>query len=153
MASVIEMHRDKITATGATIRVEELPTITGNENQLYILFRNLFSNAITYHQPGNKPLIQVTTQRIKGTEIGDARANEAKEYIRISVTDNGLGFDARFAKKIFQVFQRLHHQHEFPGTGIGLAICRKVMENHEGFIAAESEADKGASFHCYFPVT
>jgi signal transduction histidine kinase len=74
------------------------------------------------------------------------------QYVKISIADNGIGFDQQYAKKIFQMFQRLHGMHEYPGTGMGLAICKKIIEYHNGFIVAHSAPGHGAEFECYFPV-
>jgi light-regulated signal transduction histidine kinase (bacteriophytochrome) len=75
-----------------------------------------------------------------------------KEYLKLSFADNGFGFDQKYARKIFQVFQRLHGKHEYEGTGIGLAICKKIMENHNGMINVISEVGKGSVFNCFFPL-
>jgi signal transduction histidine kinase len=74
------------------------------------------------------------------------------QYLELTIEDNGIGFDARYADKIFDLFQRLHDKANYSGTGIGLAICRKVMQNHKGFITAHGEPGKGATFTVYFPV-
>jgi PAS domain S-box-containing protein len=150
-AKVQEELQESITASGASLSVGVLPVVAGHETQLTILFKNLLSNALKFQPPGNKPRIRIDTEILKGAELHLAGVPDEKEYFRVSVTDNGLGFDSRYAKKIFQVFQRLHGQQEYPGTGMGLAICRKIMENHEGFITAESEEGRGATFYCYFP--
>jgi len=113
--------------------------------------KNLISNAIKFQKPGNVPQIKITVEIVKGEETGIT--NACDEYAKISFIDNGFGFDQRYAKKIFRVFQRLHGRHEYEGTGIGLAICRKIMENHNGAITVESEQGKGSVFHCFFPVS
>ena len=152
LVKVQEELQESISGSGASLTVGVLPVVAGQETQLMILFKNLLSNALKFQPPGNKPRIRIDTEILKGAELHLAGVPEEKEYFRISVSDNGLGFDRRYAKKIFQVFQRLHGPQEYPGTGMGLAICRKIMENHDGFITAEGEEGRGATFYCYFPV-
>jgi PAS domain S-box-containing protein len=141
----------EIEESEAIIVADELPVIKGNNNQLLHLFNNLLSNAIKFQKPGNKPLISITAELVT-ENIPPTGANAGTEYIKVCFTDNGFGFDQKYAKKIFQVFQRLHGKHEYTGTGMGLAICKKIMDNHEGFITVSAEEDKGASFSCYFPL-
>jgi len=140
---------EQITQTQTGIHSGELPTIKGNSNQIYYLFKNLISNAIKFQKPGNTPEIKITSE-IVGGEL--CTPHPHNEYVKISFADNGFGFDQRYSKKIFQVFQRLHGKHEFEGTGIGLAICKKIMENHGGMIDVVSELGKGSVFSCYFPL-
>lgn len=141
---------DQILTTQTEIETERLPIVKGNANQIYYLFQNLISNAIKFQKPGNVPQIKITGEIVSAKEAGIP--NAAEEYAKISFADNGFGFDQRYARKIFQVFQRLHGRHEFEGTGIGLAICKKIMENHEGLITVKSEMEKGSEFSCYFPL-
>lgn len=141
---------EQIVQTQTGVHAGELPVIKGNANQIFYLFKNLISNAIKFQKPGNVPLIKITAELISGGELNFLHPEE--KYAKISFIDNGFGFDQRYAKKIFQVFQRLHGRHEFEGTGIGLAICKKIMENHKGMITVESEPGKGSVFNCYFPL-
>jgi PAS domain S-box-containing protein len=145
--------KEAIATREAEIDADELMVLHGNSNQLLYLFKNLVSNAIKFQAAGNTPYLKISSEVIKGSEIKDAKANENIQYVKISFADNGIGFDAKYDKKIFQVFQRLHSLSEFEGTGIGLAICKKIMENHHGFIAADSEPGKGSVFNCYFPLS
>ena len=142
-----------IEETGAQVQIGMLPTIQGNALQLGQLFQNLISNALKFRKPGLAPLIQIT-----GTEILQGQlpvfvkpVRNVRVYHQIEVKDNGIGFDEKYLDRIFQVFQRLHGRHEFQGTGIGLAICEKVMVNHGGAITATSQPGQGASFRVFFP--
>ncbi|HEU4633623.1 MAG TPA: PAS domain S-box protein [Flavisolibacter sp.] len=144
--------KDAIRQKGAEIIAEELPVIKGNSNQLFYLFKNLVSNAIKFQEADNQPVLRITSEQVAGSEITTSRSVEVQDYYKISFEDNGLGFEDKYVKKIFQVFQRLHHNKDFEGTGMGLAICRKIMENHSGFIRVKSEPGKGSVFSCYFPV-
>ncbi len=150
LRQVFDNMFEQILQTQTGVHANELPIIKGNSNQIFYLFQNLISNAIKFQKPGNVPHIKITAEIISGEEIGIS--NPYEEYAKVSFSDNGFGFDQRYAKKIFQVFQRLHGRHEFDGTGIGLAICKKIMENHEGMITVESEQGKGSVFSCYFPL-
>ena len=149
---VIGDMKDQIRQKEAEILAEELPVINGNSNQIFYLFKNLISNAIKFQGPGNQPMLKITGTKVEGSQVASGHAAEARHYYKISFEDNGLGFEEKYSKKIFQVFQRLHGAKEFEGTGMGLAICRKIMENHRGFIKVKSEPGKGSVFSCYFPV-
>lgn len=136
--------------TETTIQADELPVVKGNANQIFYLFKNLISNAIKFQKPGNVPHIKITAEIVSGKELN--LSNTHSEYGKVYFIDNGFGFEQRFAKKIFQVFQRLHSRQEYDGTGIGLAICKKIMENHNGSIEVQSQQGKGSIFICYFPL-
>ncbi|HYE54643.1 MAG TPA: PAS domain-containing protein [Chitinophagaceae bacterium] len=142
---------EMIRASNATIHADPLPEIKGHASQVAQLFQNLLSNAIKYQAPGNVPHIVITAADVNGCDIDHpAAANDAK-YTKISFADNGIGFEEQYTRKIFQMFQRLHGIHEYPGTGMGLAICKKIAEHHGGFIIAKSQLGNGAIFECYFP--
>jgi signal transduction histidine kinase len=150
LQNVIETIKEKIKRTGAVIDYGQLPVIHGNEGQLFYLFKNLLSNAIKFQNTGNIPHIHITAKKVM--EASGIPGEKAIPCYQVSFTDNGLGFDPKFTSKIFQVFQRLHTQEEYEGTGMGLAICKKVMETHGGTIRVESVPGKGSVFHCYFPI-
>jgi signal transduction histidine kinase len=122
-----------IEETGAEIIVEKSPLVLADAQQLIQLFQNLISNAIKFVKPGVKPEIRIS-----------ARAQG--KYWRICVQDNGIGFNMEYKDRIFQIFQRLHGRDKYAGTGIGLAICKKIVERHGGQIWAESELDMGTKF-------
>ncbi|WP_428653133.1 sensor histidine kinase [Runella sp.] len=147
-----ELH-ETISQKNATIISEVLPTVQGMEFQLFQLFNNLISNAIKYSKPDVPPLIEIDYRKATGSEIpniGDMQKNNI--YHRISFIDNGIGFDPVYAEKIFVIFQRLHNRTEYQGTGIGLALCRRIVTNHNGFIIAEARANQeGSIFHVYLP--
>ncbi|MEP7153663.1 MAG: ATP-binding protein, partial [Nitrospira sp.] len=112
---------------------DPLPTVMGDEKQLAQLFQNLLSNAVKFRGQ-EPPRIHLSAKR---TDV---------EWL-FSVRDNGIGLDAQYADRIFVIFQRLHNRQEYPGTGIGLAICKKIVERHGGRIWVESEPGKGATFY------
>lgn len=139
----------------ATIRVEPLPVIKGLRRQVQQLFQNLVGNALKYNMPGIPPDILIRSRLVLGRDVpvNVALQDLNREFHLIEVKDNGIGFEQKDADRIFQVFQRLHGNHEYKGTGIGLSIARKVAANHEGYIWAESEPGKGATFFVLLPVS
>ncbi|WP_420146817.1 ATP-binding protein [Spirosoma sp.] len=144
--------------TDAVIRVESLPTLQGDRSQLRQLFQNLISNALKFHRTSPSgisipPVVKLSAQLIKASNLPSAirPARAAATYHRIDVSDNGIGFDEKYLDRIFQIFQRLHGKNEFAGTGIGLAICEKVVANHGGVITAASQPGIGATFSIYLP--
>lgn len=136
-----------VTEKNAIISIGELPEVKGDLVQLGQLFQNILSNSLKYSKEELAPVISISSQIVQ-KEINDSIGF----YHKIKFTDNGIGFEQQYVKKIFKVFQRLHGRSEYPGTGIGLAIVHKVVENHKGYITAESEPEKGATFKVYLPV-
>lgn len=142
-----------INESSAVIKVGNLPEIQGDQLQLHQMFLNLISNAIKFRKPGNSPVIEITCALIPYAELPPAIATGrmAESYLRINVSDNGIGFDPQYANRIFQLFQRLHGRSEYAGTGIGLAICERVAANHGGSILAESQPGNGSTFSVFLP--
>ncbi|MES2690879.1 MAG: ATP-binding protein, partial [Bacteroidota bacterium] len=137
--------------THAAIRVSDLPVIDAVPGQIRQVFQNLISNALKFSKPGEKPVIEVSGALIGHKSI-DAPADEAGEYMRIVVKDNGIGFDEKFLDRIFIIFQRLHPREKYEGTGIGLAITKKIIDKHGGLITANSKENHGSSFILILPV-
>lgn len=144
---------------GAQINVEPLPTVLGDASQLEQLVQNLLSNALKFSRVDRQgtpaiPRISITAQRVSGPELPPSvkPSRLAPAYEQISVTDNGVGFEEKYLDRIFQVFQRLHGKSQFAGTGVGLAIAQRVVENHGGAITAHSQPEQGATFQVYLPV-
>ncbi|GAB3334218.1 hypothetical protein GCM10027299_42340 [Larkinella ripae] len=138
---------------GAQLGIAELPVVKGDESQLSQLFQNLLSNAIKFTPGAETPRITVQYFRRDRNELptGLRPTSDSAYFHEITVRDQGVGFDIKYLDRIFQVFQRLHGKNEFPGTGVGLAICQRVAENHGGAITASSEPGKGATFCVYLP--
>jgi signal transduction histidine kinase/CHASE3 domain sensor protein len=132
----------------ASIGIGIIPLFYGDKSQIKRLFQNLITNAIKFHRPNVKPVIEVrgsVMSRVEiATELGINLPNE--RFIRISVKDNGIGFDKQYTEKIFNIFQRLNGRTAYEGTGIGLAICRKIIANHNGYITAKSVEGVGSEF-------
>ena len=145
-------YQDLIEETGAAIEVGELPSIRGISFQLRQLFENLIGNSLKYRDPIRPPVIQVSAERGHYFPEGTtATQGKEEEYFRIAFRDNGIGFENEKAGKIFDIFQRLDNREKFPGTGIGLALCKRVIQNHNGFILADGNPGKGAVFTLYLP--
>jgi signal transduction histidine kinase/CHASE3 domain sensor protein len=134
----------------AVIHVGNLPSVNVIPFQIHQLFINLLTNSIKFSKKGTVPEINIYREKIVGTEMHDNMVFTDKIYYKIVVSDNGIGFRQEFADKIFQLFRRLEKE-AYEGTGIGLAICKKIIENHNGFIIAESEKGVGAKFIIYLP--
>lgn len=138
---------------GAKVIVDPLPTIRGNKRQLQQLFQNLVSNALKYSKPDVQPQITINARLLHGSEapVPLLPAHQDIDFHLIEISDNGIGFEQQYAGRIFEMFQRLHGRAEYSGTGVGLSIARKVVENHNGYIWAEGRPGEGASFKILFP--
>ncbi|WP_165784645.1 sensor histidine kinase [Solitalea longa] len=134
------------------ISLSKLPPIWGIKFQLNQLFLNLISNSLKYSSPNRLPIIKINHQIINGNLIFDFSAHASEQYCKIEVIDNGIGFEEKYAQDIFMIFNRLHSRHEYEGTGIGLSICKRVVENHKGFIQAFGHENEGAMFRVYLPI-
>ena len=135
------------------LKYDQLPVIHGYHDQLVLLFRSLIDNALKFSRPGERPFIYITCRKVEGTEEFSPSRKQKAFYHQVIIQDNGIGFDNEFASKIFMIFQRLHNQGSpYHGKGIGLAICQRVMSNHNGIITAKGEPGKGASIIMYFPI-
>ena len=142
---------DAIEANKVDIKSQPLPEIEGVELQVAQVFTNIISNAIKYAKKEEPCNIVITAEK---TQIGENVMQKYlnQQYWKISFRDNGIGFDQKYDQRIFEMFQRLHGRDEYAGTGIGLALCYKIMLNHNGFITARSAPGNGATFEIYFPI-
>ncbi|HMG16188.1 MAG TPA: ATP-binding protein, partial [Saprospiraceae bacterium] len=138
----------------ANIQVGHLPELKANPLQMTQLFLNLIGNALKFSREGIKPEISISAKDLKVDELKEyENLHHNLTYVKISVKDNGIGFEQKYADKIFTLFQRLHGKNEYHGTGIGLALTKKIVENHNGHISAQSEINKGAIFIVILPKT
>jgi PAS domain S-box-containing protein len=150
LKTVLEDFELNIRQKNAKIRAENLPSITGYPIQISQLFSNLVGNALKF--TNQRPELKITATQVQNDVIEKFPAGAmAGNYIKITFADNGIGFEQKYENQIFQLFQRLHRKHEYDGTGIGLALCKRIMDNHGGFITAQSDLGKGARFNLYFP--
>jgi light-regulated signal transduction histidine kinase (bacteriophytochrome) len=148
-----------ITEKQAIITVDKLSTIAANPGQMEQLFQNIISNSIKFTNPNQQPIIKITSEIINKATFAQEDPNaenrkgaSTKNFCQITITDNGIGFEESYAEQIFLPFQRLNSKIEFEGTGIGLAICKKIVENHNGSIMVKSKVDEGSTFIIQLPV-
>jgi len=135
----------------AVIQKNEMPTIQGISSQLRQVFQNLIGNALKFSKQDVAPLIEIHSERVATKEF-DAAVSPDGDYFRITVTDNGIGFDDNYVDKIFIIFQSLNPRNIYEGTGIGLAIAKKIIEKHNGLITAKSQVGIGSSFIIILPL-
>ena len=141
----------RLQQSGGQVEIDELPIISADPLQMRQLLQNLLGNALKFQRPDVPPLVRVSCRMVSGpSSDGDTGSQPARcEPI---VTDNGVGFDAAYSEQIFELFQRLHGRDQYEGTGMGLAICQKIVERHQGSIVANGVVDVGASFVIRLPL-
>jgi PAS domain S-box-containing protein len=141
----------RIEETGAVVRHDSLPTVPAIPLQMHQLFANLLANALKFTD--KPPVVQITTRPVPAAEVAANRQlDPEKSYVEIAFRDNGIGFEPHFADKIFHLFKRLHTRDQYSGTGIGLSICKKIVEHHGGCIRAESVEGEGSVFTVWLPL-
>ena len=140
----------EIEKSNARIHVGDLPIVWAVPSLMKQLFHNLVSNAIKFRKKGVEPVIQIEARNMNEHEHAIPAVNGHK-YHKVSISDNGIGFDPKYSEEIFMVFKRLNSYHEYEGTGVGLSICKKIVEKHNGFIIAHSEQGKGSTFSFVLP--
>lgn len=153
LSELASFHQDEMEQNKMSLAVSKLPVIKGVAYQIRQLFDNLITNSIKYRHPAREGLIKVESKQVNGAEIMLAGIEPQLDYHVISVIDNGTGFDQHHSLKIFEIFQRLHRKTHTSGSGIGLAICKKIVQHHKGFITAWGETDVGARFEIFLPVS
>jgi signal transduction histidine kinase len=144
--------KDTIQEKQATIEATENCSASIIAFQFRQLMYNLISNALKFSKSGTPSHIIIKSRIVKGSKSISEKLSTDKNYCHITITDNGIGFEPHFSERIFEVFQKLHGKEVYGGTGIGLAIVKKIVENHNGIIIATSELNKGATFNIYLPV-
>ena len=149
--TVVEDLETRLQQTGGRVEIGALPTVQADSVQIRQLFQNLISNALKFHRPGEPPVVEVRGEVLPVPS--GAEGGRAGQVCRITVRDNGIGFEERYRARIFEVFQRLHGRGEFEGTGIGLAICKKIVERHGGTITAASSPRQGSVFTITLPLS
>jgi signal transduction histidine kinase len=142
----------RIEEAAARIEVNGLPEIDADPMQMRQLLQNLIGNALKFHRPDKLPVIRIAGTRLTSEQALERGYSPHEILHEITVEDNGVGFDPQYADRMFQVFQRLHSRKEFEGTGVGLAICRKIAERHGGQITAQSQVGQGAKFSITLPL-
>jgi len=150
---VTEDLKEDLKDKHATIEATELCDAHIIPFQFRQLMHNLIGNALKFSNPSQPTYIKIKSEIANGTKFNNVKLSPQKKYCHISVSDNGIGFEPQYSEKIFEVFQRLHGKNEYEGTGIGLSIVKKIVDNHEGIIIARGELNKGAIFDIYIPAT
>jgi signal transduction histidine kinase len=145
--------KEELNDKHATVEVIELHNVKIIPFQFRQIMQNLVGNALKFFNPAQPPHIIIKSEIANGIEFNNVKLSPQKRYCHISVSDNGIGFEPEYSEKIFEVFYRLHTHTEYKGTGIGLAIVKKIVENHDGIITANSTLNKGATFDIYIPAT
>lgn len=141
----------KISERNARVEVSKLCTIEGNKGQLRQVFNNLISNALKFVPPDRDPFIAISIKALDAVELG-VSLEDPEKYCRITVTDNGIGFNESYASSIFSLFEKLNPKNLYEGTGIGLAIAKKIIEKHHGIIVAKSRIGEGSEFSLILPL-
>ena len=142
----------RLEQSGGRVEAGPLPAIEAEPLHMRQLLQNLIGNALKFRRPDTKPVIKIAAEIGKYPPAPGARSAAPREMVRLTVSDNGIGFDEKYTERIFQVFQRLHSRAEYEGTGMGLAITRKIVEHHSGEITAKSKPGEGATFIVTLPV-
>jgi signal transduction histidine kinase/CHASE3 domain sensor protein len=135
----------------ALIKTSKLPKLAVIPYQIEQLFINLIGNSLKYSRPDTTPEITISSEKVNSSDYPEILEQSISKFHKITFTDNGMGFDPQFKETIFVLFQRLHSKTDYPGTGIGLAICKKIVENHKGYITADSSINKGSIFTVFLP--
>ncbi len=143
--------KESIEENEGSLQWENLPVIQGTTFLIKQLFENLINNSLKFTKEGRPPVVIISCQLIDKKTMQDIRPNSEHDYYKITVADNGVGFNPAYKKDLFKMFQRFHGQ-QYIGTGIGLSICQKIAEAHGGFIDADGEEGKGSAFNIYLPV-
>jgi len=150
---VKEEFKERLEETQAVIEMHGSCKVNVIAFQFRQVLQNLISNALKFAKPGVPPHVIIECRTVKSDKVDFVKLMPKKEYNQISISDNGIGFEAEYTDRIFKVFEKLHSKDEFAGTGIGLAIVKKIVDNHNGFITAKSEPTKGTSFDIFIPTT
>jgi PAS domain S-box-containing protein len=144
--------KESIADKNATVTIEGICEVNIIPFQFRQLMQNLLGNALKFSRPNVAPVIVIKSVIVPGSQVNVPLAYPKNNYCHLAFSDNGIGFDPQYKSKIFEVFQRLHGRNEYEGTGIGLAIVKKIVENHNGFIDVVGELGKGTTFNIYIPI-
>jgi PAS domain S-box-containing protein len=144
VAGIVSDLEVRLEQSQGRVEYSDLPKLHADETQMRQLFQNLISNALKFHRPGVPPVVKLTSRPVDLPHAGD-------KGFEIRIEDNGIGFEEKYLDRIFTIFQRLHGRFEYEGTGIGLAICRKIVDRHGGYITAKSTPGQGSTFVVVLP--
>lgn len=147
MKQVVSDLEIRLEQSRGHVKWENLPSIQADATQMHQLFQNIIGNALKFYKPDEVPIVTIEAKILDPSPLG--RPGPA---CQISIQDNGIGFDEKYLDRIFTIFQRLHGRHEYEGTGIGLAVCRKIIDRHGGLLTARSSPGQGATFFVTLPI-
>jgi len=134
----------------AVIDSDDLPVVKGHKLQLHQLFANLINNALKFNE--RAPRITITSEELTDEEVEDLMLDRRQRYCKLRFSDNGIGFEPRYKDRLFTIFQRLNPREKYEGTGIGLALCKKIVDNHQGHISVDSVPGEGSTFMVVLPL-
>ncbi|MDQ2656668.1 MAG: ATP-binding protein, partial [Bacteroidota bacterium] len=149
LKSVLDDYELLIGQKNGRINSEKLPVVQGIELQMFQLFSNLINNSLKFSE--REPVINISVKQIPLDDPRLQALDHARRFVEIEFRDNGIGFDSKYSDKIFTLFQRLNNRRDYEGTGIGLALCKKIVDNHGGAITVESTAGEGSTFKVLLP--
>ena len=136
---------------GAEINIGEMPSVDVNKGQIRQVFQNIISNALKFSKADKTPVISIKAKRVSQKSF-DSNEQKDGDYCLITIQDNGIGFDEKYVSNIFALFERLNSKDKYEGTGIGLAIAKKIIDKHNGLITANSKEGSGAEFKIILPI-
>ena len=153
LAKILDDFELTMKDKGASIRVDKLPVVNAFALEMNQLFYNLIENALKFSEPSRSPEIAIWCKELQTSDVSKyiATPQQEKTYYDITVQDNGIGFDAHYSEHIFRVFKKLHPKDVYPGSGIGLSLCRTITANHGGVLFVESKPGEGSTFHIIIP--
>lgn len=151
MTEVLQTFDQKMEESGAKVITSKLPVAVVVPSQFSQLFQNMVSNSLKFARTDTPVVLKISHEYISGQSAGQYNLQAADRYLKLTFTDNGIGFDNKFLPKIFSIFQRLHPRNKYEGTGIGLSICKRIVENHGGVIFANGIVNEGATFTLIIP--
>lgn len=147
----MELPEYSIAEKNAVVTFSDMPDVKVVPSQFRQLYLNLISNALKFSRPGVPPVIAITHQWLTQQDVRVKHLSVADRYLQVCVQDNGIGFNQEFADKIFGLFSRLNSRSDYEGSGIGLAIAKRILDNHGGVISAVSDKDRGTTFTFIIP--
>jgi signal transduction histidine kinase len=150
-AGVVSDLEARVERSGGRVEMGEMLTLDADPLQMRQLLQNLIGNALKFHKPGEPPLVEVWCERVASGS--DSEGATGGDLCRVFVEDDGIGFDEKYLDRIFTVFQRLHGRQAYEGTGVGLAVVRRIAERHGGSVTAASEPGRGSTFAVTLPIS
>ncbi|MCE3258935.1 MAG: two-component sensor histidine kinase, partial [Bacteroidetes bacterium] len=153
LSAVLADFNERIKEKQAVVEIKgDLCSLDVIRYQFKQLLANIINNALKFADAGRAPIIKINSEVVNGKMLMIPQLSQECDYCHLTISDNGIGFDPKYNERIFEIFERLNAKDKYPGTGIGLAICKKIIEIHHGRIVAEGVLNKGANFHIYVPM-